>query len=582
MKSIKYISAAVVLSLTLVSCGDEFLDKDPDERIEIKTIGQVQQLLTSAYGACNYGWLCELSSDNLMDNNAPHLPASPNDKQVLVHYNLQPYERMDDEIFRFEQVKSSTGTDSPSSIWENCYNAIATANHCLVYLDQIEEQERAEAAAIGQNYTPSEDERAARGEALLIRAYHHFILVNIFSQAYKNDQASSQDIGIPYITTPEDKVLVHYERGTVTETYNKIREDMEAGLKLVSNTYYQMPKWHFNVNAAHAFAARFYLYTRDYEKVIEHANAVLGEGTGNLSNLLMTYDLFDNCTYGDDYANVWQSANLNNNLMLMATYSISSRRAAGYRYGQISTALQSTIYHLGPNWRWYVIPCAYVSGMTFYRSNQDYGFMSMKCGETFEYTDKVAGIGYAHVIRREFTCTELLLERAEAKLLKQNPDIDGCIEDLIAYDTSRWTFTEDDARTFFASNALTYLTRPVLESYYKDPKNYNCFENWDFTQNMSPDFVVPQDRVVYMNAINDMRRYETNWEGLRFFDLKRWGVEYSHFYSVDNIEYKLTWNDPRRAIEIPQEVMAAGLEPSRPPMDIKDLQQATTEIRKTY
>ena len=48
MKSIKYISAAVVLSLTLVSCGDEFLDKDPDERIEIKTIGQVQQLLTSA------------------------------------------------------------------------------------------------------------------------------------------------------------------------------------------------------------------------------------------------------------------------------------------------------------------------------------------------------------------------------------------------------------------------------------------------------------------------------------------------------------------------------------------------------
>ena len=228
MKSIKYISAAVVLSLTLVSCGDEFLDKDPDERIEIKTIGQVQQLLTSAYGACNYGWLCELSSDNLMDNNAPHLPASPNDKQVLVHYNLQPYERMDDEIFRFEQVKSSTGTDSPSSIWENCYNAIATANHCLVYLDQIEEQERAEAAAIGQNYTPSEDERAARGEALLIRAYHHFILVNIFSQAYKNDQASSQDIGIPYITTPEDKVLVHYERGTVTETYNRIREECRS------------------------------------------------------------------------------------------------------------------------------------------------------------------------------------------------------------------------------------------------------------------------------------------------------------------------------------------------------------------
>ncbi len=578
MKLIKYFSAAVLLSLGLVSCGDDFLDQEPDERIEITTVEQVQQMLTSAYGASNYGWLCELSSDNLMDNNAPHKGASPDSKDVLVHYNLSPYERMDDEIFRFEQVKSSTGTDSPSEIWESCYNAIATANHCLVYLDQIEEKERAEAE--GHGYNPTDLEKAVRGEALLIRAYYHFVLVNIFSQAYKNDEASSHDIGIPYVTEPEDKVLVHYNRGTVTNTYNKIREDMEAGLQLVSNSYYQKPKWHFNVNAAHAFAARFYLYTRNYEKVIEHANAVLGEGTGNLGELLMRYDLFDNCTYGDDYANVWQSADLNNNLMLVATYSTASRRAAGQRYGQISTALQATIYHFGPNWRWYVIPCAYVSGMTFYRGNQDYGFMSMKSGETFEYTDKVAGIGYAHVVRREFTCTELLLERVEAKLLKQNPDIDGAVDDLIAYDTSRWTFTEDDARTFFAGSALTYLTRDALEKYYKDTENHNCFENWDFTQNMSPDFVVPANVTVYMNAVNDMRRYETNWEGLRFFDLKRWGIEYSHFYGVDNIEYKLTWNDPRRAIEIPQEVMAAGLEPSRPPMDYSELQQATTEIRK--
>ncbi|MBR2103325.1 MAG: RagB/SusD family nutrient uptake outer membrane protein [Prevotella sp.] len=578
MKLIKYFSATVLLSLGLVSCGDDFLDQEPDERIEITTVEQVQQMLTSAYGASNYGWLCELSSDNLMDNNAPHKGASPDSKDVVVHYNLSPYERMDDEIFRFEQVKSSTGTDSPSEIWESCYNAIATANHCLVYLDQIEEKERAEAE--GHGYNPSDLEKAVRGEALLIRAYYHFVLVNIFSQAYKNDEASSHDIGIPYVTEPEDKVLVHYNRGTVTSTYNKIREDLEAGLQLVSNSYYQKPKWHFNVNAAHAFAARFYLYTRNYEKVIEHANAVLGEGTGNLGELLMRYDLFDNCTYGDDYANVWQSADLNNNLMLVATYSTASRRAAGQRYGQISTALQATIYHFGPNWRWYVIPCAYVSGMTFYRGNQDYGFMSMKSGETFEYTDKVAGIGYAHVVRREFTCTELLLERVEAKLLKQNPDIDGAVDDLIAYDTSRWTFTEDDARTFFAGSALTYLTRDALEKYYKDTENHNCFENWDFTQNMSPDFVVPANVTVYMNAVNDMRRYETNWEGLRFFDLKRWGIEYSHFYGVDNIEYKLTWNDPRRAIEIPQEVMAAGLEPSRPPMDYSELQQATTEIRK--
>jgi hypothetical protein len=67
-----------------------------------------------------------------------------------------------------------------------------------------------------------------------------------------------------------------------------------------------------------------------------------------------------------------------------------------------------------------------------------------------------------------------------------------------------------------------------------------------------------------MNAINDMRRFELNFEGMRFFDLKRWGIEWSHVYGPDEIEYKMTWDDPRRAIEIPLEVQAAGLAASRP------------------
>jgi hypothetical protein len=67
-----------------------------------------------------------------------------------------------------------------------------------------------------------------------------------------------------------------------------------------------------------------------------------------------------------------------------------------------------------------------------------------------------------------------------------------------------------------------------------------------------------------MNCINDMRRYETAWMGLRFFDLKRFGMEIVHTFGPDAIEYRLAWNDPRRAIELPQEVLMAGLESSQP------------------
>lgn len=48
--------------------------------------------------------------------------------------------------------------------------------------------------------------------------------------------------------------------------------------------------------------------------------------------------------------------------------------------------------------------------------------------EFFEYSDKQAGIGYAHVTRSELTGDETLLIRAEAKLFLG--DKAGCIADL--------------------------------------------------------------------------------------------------------------------------------------------------------
>ena len=568
MKSYKYIALSLAAAtLGLTSCGDDFLDQIPDERVEVLSLEQAIQLVGSAYSASNYGWLCECSSDNIIDINAPFFATQSNGDRIRVHYNLNSYGRMDDEIYKFEPVRSSTDSDSPSSIWENCYNAIATVNHALQILDNIK-------ANMGPDEVMSEKMKAAYGEAYLSRAYHHFILVNIFSQAYKNEELSRHDIGIPYTTAAEDVVMVDYDRSNVTETYKKIQEDLELGLSLISDVNYKVPKWHFNVAAAHAFAARFYLYKRDYDKVIEHANAVLGDDSesATLQSKLMNYADFADCTNSVDYAEVWQGPKQPNNLMLLATYSIQWRRQIGHRYACAGDALRDIEFHLGPNWRWYLMPTAGVSGGTFYDGTSDHGFTSARIAERFEYTDKVAGIGYAHVIRREFTATMLLLERAEAKLLKENPDVDGCIADLIAYDTNRFTFSEERNAFYRSNSALVDLTRASIESYYVNTKNSNVFENWDFTQNMSPDFVIPANLVVYMNCINDLRRFETAYTGLRFFDLKRFGIEYNHVYGFnnDNGEYlediKLAWNDPRRAIEAPQEVLSAGLKSSQTPL----------------
>ena len=73
-------------------------------------------------------------------------------------------------------------------------------------------------------------------------------------------------------------------------------------------------------------------------------------------------------------------------------------------------------------------------GKLYINGEQEYGLYYMKLGELFEYTDKVAGIGYVHLVRTEFTAEETLLCRAEAKIY--TGDLQGAYEDLNVWEAS--------------------------------------------------------------------------------------------------------------------------------------------------
>ena len=537
----------------IVSSCNDFLDKEPDDRVEIKTVSDAIMLLTASYPDANYGWFCELSSDNIIDMNAVHLPASTNAAQNPIHYNLASSGRQDDEAFRFEPVKSSTSSDTPGGLWSSYYLTINSVNEVMEALDRIEEE------AKKANETLSREFHAARGEALLIRAYCHFILVNVFSQAYKNEELSRKDIGIPYITEVINTVDDSYTRSNVTDTYKKIIADLEEGLENISDINYEKPKWHFNEDAAHAFAARVYLFTKQWNKAVEQANLVLGTDNTQLLPKLFDYSPLDDCSYLNDFATVWQTPYDFNNLMLMDTYSTIARKAR-YRYEQGGLAARAIYYHNAPMWRgWVANPSAIVSGLF---GSRDYGWYPGWIGEQFQYTDKVAGIGYAHTIRREFTAMELLLERAEAEV--NLGDLAAASNDLCTYHKSTMNFSEKTLATYASNDGMTPLTDELIKSWFATEGNYNCFANWDFLKNMDPEWQVDSVAVPYMNCVNYFRRFETNFTGKRFFDLKRWGIEYSHEWGVNNEVLTMTWNDPRRALEIPQDAIAAGMEPSQP------------------
>lgn len=565
MKKIFSIIACAVVALS--SC-DDFLDVAPDERVSAGNMTEKQLLsfLVTTYPDANYAWMCELSSDNYIDNNAPHRPAGENkDKDYTgykdIHYNLNPYDRMDDEIFAFEPAKSSTSYDSPTVLWGGFYRSIARANQFLASAD----------AFLAKGNKKTEAVRAAIAEVRLIRAYDYFCLVNLFSPAYRSEELSNDPevaIGVPYIDKPEDKVMVHYDRGTVTGIYEKIEQDLLAGLAELSEVNMNFPKWRFNIQAAHAFAARFYLFKHEWEKVVEHANFVLGTDYAVLPDRLMNYEVFEGATSSQDYVTNWQHPRNNNNIMLIdCTNGVMSRRAAGYRYGFTSTPLTEVWQHWGPINNVYPFPTLFSCGATYYRGDSEYGFFQMRIGEEFEYTDKVAGIGYVHQIRSEFTGNKLLLERAEAYLMLNK--LDSCSMDLCAWSDTRLTLPEEAKAAYVETGKIKPLTDALLTDYYKKTTNYNCFpaESWnEWMQCVSTEFTpITAEMLPYMNCLNYSRRYENLQEGYRFWDIKRWGMPVTHVISDGKggvIEKTLTSLDPRKAFEVPQECLTAGLQSS--------------------
>ena len=522
MKKINIVIFAI-LAIALTGC--DFLDKNPDMRASIDSKEKVQLLLVSAYTQAAFGPICEFSSDQVIDNNAP-------DKTGHT-MSLNPLDKMYDEIFAWQPIKSDGNQDSPKYIWDGCYTAIATCNQALKAIAELEEQ--------GINMD------AEKGEALVSRAYHHWILVSVFCQAYKDDNLSKNDLGITYMTEPETTVAPHYERGNVTDVYACIEKDLEEGIPLINDNYYGVPKYHFNEKAAHAFAARFYLYKREWDKVISHANQVLT--TDDATTLSMLYDSKKGYELGDPYQeqDLWIEPSAPYNLLIYTTmsqapYTLIPSYGRYYHNGE---AGDYTTLGSGPCWN------GQFRGFPAWQYSQEYGTFCAKALWLFEYTDKVNGYGYIHGVTRAFTTNETLLCRAEAKAFKN--DFAGSANDLRLWAQGY----NGTGRMDTLENGDVDLSIVKIRNFYQAGADEHFVPTLHNTD-MSPSFIVTEAQKPFICCALHFRRIETLHDGLRWLDLKRYGIEITHKRGTEPIR-KLVWNDDRRAIQIPQDVRMAGM-----------------------
>lgn len=548
----KYIKNVFAISLiccatcvALTSCTDK-LDEVPDNRTEIDTPEKVGKLLTSAYPVATPAVICELSGDNYVDDNVV-VPATHN----------AAYEKFHEEAYKWEDINdySINSDDTPYQVWEAYYSGISVCNHAIDAMLELSND-------------PAHDPSLSHswGEAHVLRAYLHFVLVNVFAEAYKDDQKSLADRGIPYVTRSESTVRVDYSTSeflhNVKETYDLIEKDLLEGIDYIDDAQFgknkQVAAYHFNKNAANAFAARFYLFKRQYDKAIKYANEVLGS---NPSSVLRKWGSINQNTISSRL-NDYNDETAPCNLLLQTTYSLQDRMLSACRYATntgttftyndetwtVPSTLDILITGGGPNWTGW-LPC--YEGNLFIFGGQEYGIWVFRVYEYFEYTDKIAGIGYVHMLYQPFTADETLLVRAEARLY--SGDRDGAISDLDA-----WT----------SSHLVTSpLTIDGIRTKYNRSRQGNIYVSDLHPAEMGFEKILDGDDQSVLDCILHFRRIETLYEGQRWFDIKRYGITVRHHYrgqSEDAIHTdSLTWNDPRRVLQLPNNVIDAGMPGSR-------------------
>ena len=536
MKRLYNIFLAAAVILLSASCND-WLNVMPDNRAEVDSAEKIQKLLVSAYPETHYILCSEWSSDNVDDFGQDN----PNSERIL------------EEIYAWKDV-TVTDNEDPKTLWESCYGAITNANQALQAIKDL-------------GYPSNTD--ASRGEALLCRAYNHFVLVNIFCKAY-DPLTADTDLGIPYMGAPETELNPKYERGTVAEVYQKIYEDLEEGLPLINDSNYAIQKYHFNQKAAYTFASRFYLFYGEWEKAIECANVVLGSAP---ADLLRDYNALTELPKNEQVVTVqYNSTNNKNNLLVHTGYSALGIYIGPYYAGKRHThghaLMVSEVLNLAPWGQAEEISMKNTDAYNFYKlqpykyaaANLDF-VMFPRIPYLFEYVDPVAQTGYYRTNLAVITADEALLNRAEANILLGN------YEAALA-DINIWT-----ANTLNASKAKVVLTQKDIEDWANGLEYYTSLKPTP-KKHLNPlhiDVEEGSTLEAFLHAILYIRRVEFLHMGMRWFDIKRYGIEITRrtlsTTAIEPInEYDvLTLDDERRAIQIPKDVISAGMTPNPRP-----------------
>ena len=357
------------------------------------------------------------------------------------------------------------------------------------------------------------------------------------------------------------------QRGTVAQVYQQIAADLEKGLPLIDDSYYQMPKYHFNKKAAYAFAARFYLYYQQWQKALDAANVVLTTNDATTKNLVREWLDFRDAqktgtrsitAYAQAYARESEVANL----MLQPVYSqlstnyfieTNQRFSHAYRVSEQETLSTTNL--------WDANAASKNNGYEFYwfmpfTSRADLRDIVLQSKfPTFKDGS------YTRTILVPFTTDETLLVRAEAKIMLNQ--LDSAVTDL-----NIWTSKYVRGTVNSNPNGNTFTKAQIIAFYNNLAYSQSTPSGATQKKRLNPSFTLSAEQESLIHYVLQCRRILTLHEGLRWQDIKRYGIEVARYQhtkeerNISTIQGVLAPTDVRRAIQLPGTAIGAGMQPN--------------------
>ncbi|CAD0006954.1 RagB/SusD family nutrient uptake outer membrane protein [Flavobacterium salmonis] len=257
----KFTMLLAVLFL-LQSCSD-FLEQEPGTQISINeqlsTKAGILQALNGTYRELEanvrgerFAVYADVQGGNLKFTPYPTTRSSGKG-EIVTPTNIQNVYSFNDNANQSNFV----------SFYSDSYDIINQSNLILEFTDALKDATESEKNQI-------------KAEALTIRAYSHFLLIEIYSQNYSYTNDASH-LGIIYNTESITKGLKYPARETAARTYTLIVEDITTALNLYSNIQLSSgPAYsYFNINSAKALLSRVYLAKNDWQNAYATANDVI-------------------------------------------------------------------------------------------------------------------------------------------------------------------------------------------------------------------------------------------------------------------------------------------------------------------